>query len=206
METGSLKGNVDIEILLDCSGSMVTYKDCPGGKSRWDYSRETVSAIATIAADRYDPDGITVVTFSSSYEVHDRVKATFVDAIYSSIYPVGSTNTAAALKSRLDAYFERRKAGKSRRTAFIVITDGEPDSATELIDVIVEAARKVESKGEICISFVQIGQDKVATESLRVLDDELSSAHGVVDIVDTNTLSEVEKMGFDSFLTKSFQD
>lgn len=55
METEKLK-NRDYYLLIDKSGSMAE-KDCPGGKSRWDYCKESTLAISK-KLDEYDPDGI----------------------------------------------------------------------------------------------------------------------------------------------------
>jgi hypothetical protein len=88
---------------------------------------------------------------------------------------------------------------------FIVITDGAPSKlsvciwynrrrqlcilADEPEDSIVSLARRLDRGNfplaQVGIQFVQIGDDKEATEFLKELDDALSGTHGVRDIVDT---------------------
>ncbi|KAF8138994.1 hypothetical protein EV363DRAFT_1394400 [Boletus edulis] len=65
---------------------------------------------------------------------------------------------------------------------FIVITDGVPTD--EPMDSIVSLARRLDHE-HVGIQFVQIGNDKEATEFLKQLDDDLSGIFGVRDIVDT---------------------
>src|SRR6185437_5078994 len=94
--------NLDIEFLVDKSGSMLT-ADCPGGKTRWAFSQETTLALAT-HCQKFDPDGITVATFARSFKVYEGTTAAKVSQIYRGNQPGSSTATAGVLKNRLDAY------------------------------------------------------------------------------------------------------
>lgn len=53
--------NRDYVLVIDKSGSM-SETDCPAGKSRWDYAKESTLAISQKLAE-FDPDGISIYTF-----------------------------------------------------------------------------------------------------------------------------------------------
>jgi hypothetical protein len=53
----------DYTLIIDKSGSMST-KDQIGGRSRWDVMQESTLALAA-KCEEFDPDGITVYTFST---------------------------------------------------------------------------------------------------------------------------------------------
>ncbi len=196
--------NLDIEFLLDKSGSMQT-KDCPGNKSRWAYGQETTFALASLA-EKHDPDGITVVPFAGGFKVHEGVTADKVDQIFKEHSPMGSTNTAAVLKGRLDAYFERKKAGNAKSLCLLALTDGAPDDQEAVAKTIIEATKKMDDDSEIAISFIQIGRDGEATKFLNYLDDSLTSKGAKFDIVDTLPISEVENLSIEELLSKAFSD
>lgn len=194
--------NLDIEFLLDKSGSM-TQCDCPGGKSRWVSAQETTLALATLA-EKYDPDGITVVPFNNAFKVHEGVTATKVDQIFKEHVPMQSTDTAAALRDRLDAHFARRAAGGTKSTCLLVMTDGEPNDRTAVADAIVEATKKMTADEELAISFVQVGHDAEAAKFLQWLDDDLIGRGAKFDIVDTVNIEAITDI--ESLLQKAFAD
>lgn len=198
--------NLDIEFLLDKSGSMGTNRDCPGEKSRWEYAQETTLALAAYA-EKHDPDGITVVPFAGSFKVYEGVTAAKVADVFAENQPMGATETGAVLKNRLDAYFARKEAGTAKSLLLLVMTDGKPESQDEVAQAIVEATRKMDRDEEIAIQFVQIGKDAGATKFLQFLDDELVSKHGAkFDIVDTVKIADVENFTFADLIQKSFAD
>jgi uncharacterized protein YegL len=196
--------NLDLEFLLDKSGSMTT-GDCPGGKSRWSYGQETTLGLAK-QMEAHDPDGITVVPFAGQFKTYEGVTAEKVAQIFKENAPAGSTDTAKVLKARLDAYFERKAAGKAKPTCILVMTDGAPDDQNAVADVIVEATKKMDEDGELAISFVQIGLDLEASKFLAFLDDGLTAKGAKFDIVDTVKLAEVENFTPEMLIEKAFAD
>jgi Mg-chelatase subunit ChlD len=196
--------NLDIEFLLDKSGSMVT-RDCPGGKTRWEYGQETTLALATYS-EKHDPDGITVVPFAGSYKVYEGVTAEKVGQVFKENDPQGSTNTAAVLASRLDAYFARKAQGGAKSVCMLVLTDGAPDDQDAVANVIVAATKKMDADEEIAISFIQIGQDAGASAFLQYLDDGLVAKGAKFDIVDTVKIAEVENFSIEQLIEKAFAD
>jgi len=195
---------LDIEFLVDKSGSMVM-ADCPGGKSRWDFSRETTHALA-VHCERIDSDGITVVPFAGQFKVYEGVTGAKVGQIYSENSPGGSTETAAVLQNRIDAHFARRAAGSDKSTCIFVMTDGEPNDQQAVADVIVAATKKMGADEELAINFIQVGQDPAASKFLTWLDDGLVAAGAKFDIVDTVKIAEVENFTIEALIEKTFAD
>lgn len=205
--------NLDFEFLLDKSGSMEA-KDCKGGKSRWAYGQEAISALAT-KAEAYDSDGITVVPFASwdvsmpkSTRIHEGVTAAKVAEVFKEHEPNGSTNTAGVLQARLNAYLERKAKGSTKPLLAIVMTDGEPTDKEAVKKVISDFTKKISSRKEAAIQFIQVGSDAAAKTFLEELDDGLTSGtyKAAHDIVDTMTVDELENYTFSELVEKSFSD
>lgn len=198
--------NLDVEFLLDRSGSMIT-ADCPGGKTRWEYGRETMQALAA-QVQKYDADGITVVPFARLFRVYDNVTtgSDKIATIYKEVQPMGGTDTAKVIEARLDAYFARKTAGKAKSLVLFVLTDGEPDDKDALKRVIIQATRKLDRDEEVAICFVQVGRDVEATKFLKELDDDLVSKGAKFDIVDTLPIDEVENLSVEELIIKAFTD
>ncbi len=117
---------------------------------------------------------------------------------------MGSTNTAAALKDRLDAHFARRAAGSTKATCILVMTDGEPNDKQAVKNVIIDATKKMTADEELAISFVQIGHDASAASFLADLDDSLTGLGAKFDIVDTVKIDEVSDLS--TLVEKAFAD
>jgi uncharacterized protein with von Willebrand factor type A (vWA) domain len=196
--------NLDIELLLDKSGSMDT-ADCPGGLSRWKYAEEVAVALARKAC-KHDKDGIGVTVFAGSFKSYDGVTEAKVAEVFRENEPNGSTDTAAALKSRLDAYFARKSSGGAKNVLLLVLTDGEPTDKLAVADVIVAATKKMDRDEEVAIQFVQVGKDAAAAKFLAFLDDGLTAKGAKFDIVDTVTFDQIESLSFTDLIEKSFAD
>jgi|JI9StandDraft_2_1071091.scaffolds.fasta_scaffold00108_29 uncharacterized protein YegL len=194
----------DIAILLDRSGSMVI-EDCPNGKSRWDYARENVEAVAA-RANKLDSDGITVVVFGSKVKVYENTTPAKIQDIYDEVEPIGNTATDAALEALLTAeWFQGRKSGTRKPMIIIVFTDGKPSDQDALEKVIVNAANNIERDEDLGISFVQVGYDKATSEFLAYLDDNLTDKTKF-DIVDTKTMEELEEIGVIGLFNAALDD
>lgn len=215
------KANLDVEFLLDMSGSMGT-RDCANGKkTRWEYGQETGTALAK-AVEPYDDDGITVTVFNNSHTTFESVRSQLVAATFKKYSPNGSTNTAGVLKARLDAYFDRKEKAKGKKgglftkavppsappkpVLLFVMTDGVPDDQNAVKRVIIDAANKIEKDEELAICFVQVGNDPGATAFLKSLDDDLTSQGAKFDIVDALPIDEVENLTIEELIEKAFTD
>jgi uncharacterized protein YegL len=192
----------DIEFLLDASGSMLDV-DCPGNKSRWDYSYEFMKGLSRQAA-KLDPDGITVLAFSSKPKtVRENVTPDSVDNVYKEVNPGGGTGTHLALQQRIDAYFARKAAGSKRPVVIFVMTDGIPDDQEALARTLVAAANKVSGPQELAVMFLKAGKNKPAWDSLEQLDTQLGKLGAKTDIVSKVDLADTEDFNFDELMTKA---
>lgn len=185
--------NRDYTLIIDKSGSMAN-KLPNGDQTLWELMQETTFALAT-RCEQFDPDGITVYTFSTKFRRYDNVTASKVRQIFQENEPAGRTETADVLSDALKNYFQRREQGQAKigGETFLVITDGQADHPKDVIDVIIAATKNINRGDELAISFVQIGNDPDARKFLKTLDNDLLSAEARFDIVDTVTFDEIEE-------------
>ncbi|KAH8096657.1 hypothetical protein BXZ70DRAFT_895928 [Cristinia sonorae] len=212
--------------LLDDSWSMTE-----GDPSRWE---QTVKACTSLAANvsRYSPDGFEIRTLNCGRS--GRCKARYLSGIlmmHSPVSPSGSTPLGERLTEILEAYdqklyatmdFTMKRILRSplpKPLNCIVITDGKPDNQRLVEDLIIETATRLKDTRapltQIGIQFVQIGDDKNASEWLEKLDDKIkvssSASKGVWtryelqnqvwDIVDTcRYKSSSKKVDFEKIL------
>ena len=178
-----------------------------GGKSRWEVMQESTLALAS-KCEEFDPDGITVYTFSGRFRRYDNVTASKVSQIFSENEPSGRTDLALVLQDALDDFFRRRSSRQTKPNGetILVVTDGEPDDRKAVMRVIVEASRQIDRDEELAISFIQVGNDPEAKRFLKVLDDQLQSAGAKFDIVDTITMDEMEDFTLTEVLTNAIID
>jgi uncharacterized protein with von Willebrand factor type A (vWA) domain len=198
-------GNRDYTLILDKSGSMST-RDQLGGKSRWQAAQESTVALAS-KCEEFDPDGITVYTFSSKFRRYENVTAAKVEQIFRENEPVGGTNLTAVLQDAINNYFQRRSQGRTKAgETILVVTDGEPDDRKSVFEVIIQATKQLQSDEELAISFIQVGSDPQARQFLKALDEQLMSVGAKFDIVDTVTISEMEDMTLSEVLLNAIAD
>lgn len=185
--------NRDYTLIIDKSGSMST-KDQACGRSRWDVIQESTRALAS-KCEEFDPDGITVYTFSTKFRRYNEVTASKVDQIFLENEPIGRTEMADVLKDAFKDYFERKAAGKTKTNGetFLIVTDGQPDNRDLVMAEIIQATHQMDRDEELALTFIQIGNDPDATKFLKLLDDDLAKANAKFDIVDTVNIQEIEE-------------
>lgn len=195
--------NRDYTLIIDKSGSMAITDDDDEKvkneletKTRWELMQESTIAL-TSKCEKLDPDGITLYTFSDSFQCFTNVTTRKVVEIFEDEEPFGNTNLVKVLKVALDDYFQRKANGQSKPNGetILVVTDGKPDDQAAVVRVIGEATQKMDRDEELAISFIQIGKDKEATEYLKFLDDQLEAKGAKFDIVDTITIKEIVEKG-----------
>ncbi len=198
--------NRDYTLIIDKSGSMST-PDQAGGKSRWFTAQESTLALAR-KCEQFDPDGITVYLFSGRFKRFDNVTADKVAQIFQENDPSGTTDLAGVLKSATDDYFTRKAKGETKPSGetILVITDGEPDDRKAVMKVIIEASRKMDRDEELAISLIQVGNDSIATQFLKALDNDLEGAGAKFDMVDTITLEDMEGFTLTEILLNAIND
>lgn len=187
-------------LVLDHSGSMGGRVSAQDGRSRWKAAEESTMALARKCAE-FDPDGIDVLPFSTSFKHYPNVTPDKVEQVFKEREPNGSTGLAAVLKFAIDTlYF----AKKERPLTIVVVTDGVPDDGAAVAKVIIDASQKLDKDEELAISFVQIGDDQSATEYLKSLDDNLKGAK--FDIVDAVTFAEMGEKTLTEVLLAAIED
>lgn len=202
----SLIHNRDYTLILDKSGSMSKI-DRSSGQSRWQETEESTLALAR-TCEKLDPDGLTVYTFSSRFKRYENVTSEKVEQIFLENDPVGSTNLSGVLEDALQNYFQRKSQGKTQPQGetILVITDGEPDDRRSVMQVIIAATHRMERDEELAISFIQVGNDRSATDFLKALDDQLKGVGAKFDIVDTVTMEDMGDMSLAEVLLNAITD
>ncbi|MEO0687180.1 MAG: VWA domain-containing protein [Cyanobacteria bacterium J06649_11] len=198
--------NRDYTLIIDKSGSMAT-PDQKGGRTRWLAAQESTFALAS-KCEQFDPDGITVYTFSGRFKRYENVTSSKVMQVFQENDPSGTTDLASVLKDATDNYFQRKDAGETKLNGetILVITDGEPDDRKAVMKVIIETSRRMDKDEELAISFIQVGTDPHATRFLKVLDDEMQSAGAKFDICDTITMEDMEDYSLSEVLLNAIID
>ena len=199
--------NRDYTLILDKSGSM-SVADQSGGLTRWAAAQESTLALAR-KCEQFDPDGITVYTFSTRFKRYDNVTTSKVEQIFLENDPVGLTDLAGVLQDAIQQFFQRKVkgelAGKAGET-ILVITDGEPNDQRAVIQVILNATQKLDSDEELAISFIQVGNDPSAKKFLTALDDQLQEVGAKFDICDTITMDDMADLSLIEVLTRAIED
>lgn len=185
-------------ILIDQSGSMGSPSTKMEGKTRWQEAQEFTEQYARFA-ESVDDDGLTLITFNSKPTVYDGVKSSKVAEVFSTSQPGGSTNLAAAL----DVAF-KKKFASGKNAVLMVLTDGSPDSQSDVKTVITDAANAIERDEQLAVQFVQIGDDAGAAKFLAELDDNLKGAK--FDIVNSLTREQAEGYTVTQLLWQALND
>lgn len=198
--------NRDYTLIIDKSGSLAENYN-GNGKTRWEVAQDSTLALAQ-KCDEIDPDGITVYLFSGRFKRYDNVTADKIKEIYALNEPMGKSNLKSVLEDALNNYFERKAQGETKENGetMLVITDSIPDEPKEIIRLIIDASQKIDRDEELGISFIQIGNDKKATEYFKALDDELVNKGADFDIVDTVALDDIKKIGLTKVLLNAVID
>lgn len=197
----------DTIFVIDDSGSMI-------GRS-W---REVQSVLASIVplCTQHDKDGVDIYFFnhrSNNPAIPSQGKPAGgycnvttmeqVNQIFTTVRPSGMTPTGTRLNHILKAYLRHYEDGVKRAGGdpdatdvkpvnVITITDGVPSDDPEA--VLLSVAQRLDAiqapPYQLGVQLFQVGDEPGAAESLRMLDDELSSlGGGVRDIVDTVTFN-----------------
>ncbi len=203
----SLLNNVEVVICIDTSGTM---KETDARKNspltRLEAVHESASALAA-ELEKFDDDGITVVRFAGKVRLYDGVTHAKVDQIFAEFRPMGSTATDEALRIVIDKFHEKRQQkGDVKPCCIIVFTDGEPDNPVGVAQVIVDATKKISSRTELGILFVQVGNDPSATTYLEKLNNHLTEAGAAFDIVAVTRLDDLEDLAPAEIVEMAFTD
>ncbi|WWD20267.1 hypothetical protein CI109_104743 [Kwoniella shandongensis] len=179
----------DTVFLVDDSTSMAG--------DRWNQARTALMEVAEIAS-RYDENGVDVYFLNSKRVGKELKGAHDMEELFAGLEPRGATPTGIRLEAILREYMSRLERSqvaspgsssieRVKPMNLIVVTDGAPTDDPE--SVLIACAKRLD-RGEfplsqVGIQFLQIGNDSEAREALQELDDGISEAHGVRDMVDT---------------------
>jgi hypothetical protein len=205
-------GRHDVVLLIDKSSSMAE-QDCLsmdrrwGMISRWDWCREQTTDLAQQAGSVLKR-GISVVLFSWSAMVFPHVDVNQIPRIFTDNHPDGKTREASALATILDDYFQRRATSRGKVAPLLVavITDGRPDSESEVRKKIIEATRNMQSPDEIRITFLLVGQDPRGLQFIQEMDRDLTAQGAKFDIVSSRPFHQLVKTGLAAAMCESLSE
>ncbi len=162
----------DIVILGDDSGSMTFFAD----EERVDDLRSIVKSIAAVA-QKFDDDGIELRWFNSSKELNNITDGATVDAFFAENKFGGTTPMGKKLQERVlePMVLKKIKKNKLEKPVLVfVITDGDPDSRSDVVDAIrgAKTAATKSKYGEFAVAFAfaQVGKDAKAQKWLGEID------------------------------------
>lgn len=167
----------DTVIVIDDSGSMAG--------SLWTMTSKVLAQLVRRAV-RFDTNGIDVYFFNSK-KAHENVGSTRqVMQVFNEVRPQGTTPTYDRLHSHLESYMRRFKNDPDiKKLNLVFITDGPPDDEAEddIKDEIASVAKRLEAldanKRQVGLQFVQVGNDKDATEFFEWIDDHIKKDRGL---------------------------
>lgn len=186
----------DYFLIIDTSGSMAT-DDCPNKSTRLQFAKETTLAFVHKIIP-FDPDGITLITFSTRHQIVDNVKSkTQIEQIFSR-EPNGNTKLALPLEYVFKRYLEEKQQKKTKPQGayIVVVTDGAADDKEAVKQAITGFSQKLDTQTEIGILFLQIANDPSAKQFLDELDVALKPPKGTAkfDIVAVSTIEDVNSI------------
>ena len=209
----------NILVVLDDSGSM-ELSGINNNVSRWSEALEAIDLVLKYAT-QYDKDGVDVFFLNAPCQFNIQQNDKILDKIRENkIFPRGGTPLGAKLQSIFNDFKDLYSHNKKRDTLstlkpinVIVITDGEPSDKDALLNSIVNICQFFEDERRnvteyVGVQFFQVGNDKSATEYLRMLDDDikdkcrLRSGRPVPDIVDSTCFNPVDPLPLKFIITK----
>lgn len=186
----------DVIVMQDRSTSMGEKEYFPsfGRASRWQWCLNQARDLTRQTAGI--PDwAITLILFSSKYDIHQRVTLQDLPAIFVREGIFIGTRLADPVAEALSDYFNRRAAGKVRPLIIAIVTDGKPQDEENLRDVIINATQQLNDRNEVRITFLQVGTDHEGQKKLGKLNYRLVTRGARYDIVDVVPFYQVAQQG-----------
>ena len=178
-------------VAIDRSGSM-------GSLGRWEAAKEVCLSVANFAG-KVDFDGIDIITFGAGIEAFEKQTADKISELFRTIGPNGSTPLNEALVKANEIRIQSNK-----KAFVIVVTDGAPDDEKACAATLTAISNSLNQDNDCTFLFIQIDDDKGATQFLAGLDDNLKGAK--FDIVDKKTVEEFKSLGFEALFTIAQND
>ncbi|MBX3074607.1 hypothetical protein KF913_11830 [Candidatus Obscuribacterales bacterium] len=166
----------DLVLIIDQSASMNT-QDCPvsglgrvggtimgmllgsaGMVSRWQWCRDQTMNLAE--QTRFaSSKGLSVILFSTNFEVHSRVSVDDIPTIFKQVAPHGTTNLTEPLRITINDFFRRQTEtrGNVKPLAIAIITDGLPTNEANVCKVLVDTTNQMRNPRDIKVTIFLIG-------------------------------------------------
>jgi len=186
----------EIVLLVDSSASMNT-KDCPGGKTRWQWCRDQAG---NLLSENILAPKTTITIFSSNYSSHAHCHLSDLTRVFQNNSASGETNLAPALKDALTSISSQLYSGRPALIA--VITDGRPTDTNNVRKLLIDTANSLKDPSLLNITFIEIGTPE---KYLREFDNDLVQQGAKADIVSLFPFAEVNKRGITNILAQSAQ-
>ncbi|HEY9681231.1 MAG TPA: VWA domain-containing protein [Oculatellaceae cyanobacterium] len=171
----------DVVLILDMSGSMTT-RDCQG-LSRWDWVGTQSNELA-MAAQQASSD-LTVMLFSSGFQVLEHVNPAMIPLIFSRVHPGGGTALGAPLNATFLHYFGARNSNPSVKPLIVVvITDGLPGDFGNVRQELIDAANATKRDGEVSVTFLLVNGHLSGNRLMEELDSQLGTQRDIVNLVE----------------------
>jgi hypothetical protein len=197
----------DVVLIIDRSNSMAVADCFPAATdkrshqlykpvSRWQWCQEQTLQLAK-KAEKALPTGLTVVLFAKTFAIYHNADLGSIETMFADNRPAGSTDAAAALGTQIEAYFTKKSNMGERIKPLLIaiISDGCPNNPKSFCDVIVKATQRMNQPGEIAITFLQVGNDRRATNLLSQLNNGLIDQNAKFNIVKIVPFPELNKIG-----------
>lgn len=171
----------DVVLILDMSGSMTT-RDCQG-LSRWDWVGTQSNELA-MAAQQASSD-LTVMLFSSGFQVLEHVNPAAIPLLFSRVRPGGGTALGAPLNAAFSHYFRARNSNPSVKPLIVVvITDGLPGDFGNVRQELIDAANATKRNGEVSVTFLLVNGHLSGNRLMEELDSQLGTEQDIVNLVE----------------------
>jgi len=182
----------------------------PRFAERWDAALEAIVMLAK-TCETFDPDGINLYVACQGQDEncefirYEKVSSDRLIPVIKENYPPRKVVIQTVLSAALESYFSRKSAGQNQPNGemILVVLDGEPGDRMGVARVIREATHQLDSDAELGISFVQIGENAIATGFLTALDENLQDTGARFDIVHTRHLETIEPESMVQFLLET---
>jgi hypothetical protein len=125
-----------------------------------------------------------------------------IQRIFMGNMPAGDTQPQFPMNEVFDDYFKSNRTDP-RPLMVAVVTDGVPTQPLDVADTIMSAVKRMNYRGEVKVTFLQIADDPRAQSILSAYDSDLVHEGASYDIVDYVDFADVMKRGLLESLIES---
>lgn len=181
----------------------------PGFEQRWQQFHTRVLEIAG-QCHELASNGLTVYrqTDGDDFQAHHNVNVANLQSLMASAPMPEQLALAPVLAGVLDQYFAAKAMGKQPANGeiILILMDSEPTDRLAIAKQIVTASQKLDHHDELCIGWIQVGDDYITRGFLVTLDDNLREQGAKFDIVDHKSIQQIASDDLASFLMDVLTD